>query len=113
MEPAHNVEMNRLLDFYGPLLTERQAEMMRLRLEEDLTLGEIALAMGISRQAVHDALHKAEKTLTDMEEKLHLAQRYLLLQERVRQAEDQLRAGNVSGAEKILSEMRQEGVYGV
>ena len=37
MEPAHNAELAMLLDFYGPLLTEKQGEMMRLRVEEDLS----------------------------------------------------------------------------
>ena len=34
MEAAHNVELMRLLDFYGAMLTDRQHEMLRLRLEE-------------------------------------------------------------------------------
>ena len=42
MEAAHNVELMRLLDFYGAMLTDRQHEMLRLRLEEDLSLSEIA-----------------------------------------------------------------------
>ena len=72
MEAAHSVELMRLLDFYGAMLTDRQHEMLRLRLEEDLSLSEIAEGFGVSRQAVNDALRKAEKTLTEMEQKLRL-----------------------------------------
>ena len=32
------VELNYLMDFYGPLLTEHRRELMRLYCEEDLTL---------------------------------------------------------------------------
>ena len=53
------VELNYLMDFYGPLLTEHRRELMRLYCEEDLTLAEIADQMDITRQGVSDALNKA------------------------------------------------------
>ena len=43
---------------------------VRLRVEEDLSLSEIAEEFGVSRQAVHDALRKAEKALLELEEKI-------------------------------------------
>ena len=49
------VEYGWLLDFYGALLTEHRLRVMRMYLEEDLSLQEIADAMGITRQGVHDA----------------------------------------------------------
>mgnify|MGYP003311827229 CR=1 FL=1 len=36
------IELNYLLDFYGPLLTENRREILRLYCEEDLSLAEIA-----------------------------------------------------------------------
>ena len=65
-----------LYDFYGALLTERQKEVMELYHEENLSLAEIAEEFGISRQGVHDALHKAEKSLENYEEKLGLVERF-------------------------------------
>ncbi|MDO4176078.1 MAG: YlxM family DNA-binding protein [Bacillota bacterium] len=65
-----------LYDFYGALLTERQKEVMELYHEENLSLAEIAEEFGISRQGVHDALHKAEKSLEHYEEKLGLVERF-------------------------------------
>lgn len=65
-----------LFDFYGALLTERQKEVMELYHEENLSLAEIAEEFGISRQGVHDALHKAEKSLENYEEKLGLVGRF-------------------------------------
>jgi predicted DNA-binding protein YlxM (UPF0122 family) len=65
-----------LYDFYGQLLTKRQREVMELYNEENLSLGEIADEFGISRQGVHDALHKAQKALEEYEEKLGLVERF-------------------------------------
>ena len=42
------VEYGWLLDFYGALLTEHRLRVMRMYLEEDLSLQEIADAMGIT-----------------------------------------------------------------
>ena len=52
-----------LYDFYGALLTEKQRSVMALYHEENLSLSEIADEYGISRQAVHDTLKKAEQAL--------------------------------------------------
>ena len=95
------------------LLTEKQGEMMRLRVEEDLSLSEIAESFGVSRQAVHDALRKAEKTLTDMEGKLRLVEKYRRLHRAVALAQDALERGDAGTARRILEEMQKEGVYGV
>lgn len=65
-----------LYDFYGPLLTERQRELLALYCEEDLTLSEIAAREGISRQGVYDAVRRAERTLAAYEERLGLLGRY-------------------------------------
>ncbi|MDO5490868.1 MAG: sigma factor-like helix-turn-helix DNA-binding protein, partial [Bacillota bacterium] len=52
-----------LCDFYGELLTERQRQITELYVQENLTLGEIAGELGISRQAVHDALCGGQRSL--------------------------------------------------
>ena len=73
------VELNYLLDFYGPLLTEHRQEVLRLYCEEDLSQQEIADQLAITRQGVFDALAKAKKQLAGYEEKLGLVQRHLAL----------------------------------
>ena len=72
-----------LYDFYGELLTERQKEVMELYNEENLSLAEIAEEFGISRQGVHDALHKAQKALEDYEQKLGLVERFSVAREAI------------------------------
>jgi len=69
------IELAWLLDFYGALLTERQRTLLSLHCEEDLSLAEIAEQEGISRQGVHDTLHRAEAQLYALEEKLGMLAR--------------------------------------
>ena len=74
---------------------------------------EVAERIGVSRQAVHDALRKAEKTLTDMEGKLRLVEKYRRLHRAVALSQDALERGDAGAARRILEEMQKEGVYGV
>ncbi len=70
------IEVALLYDFYGPLLTARRAELLRLYLEEDLSLAEIAEELGVSRQGVYDALRHAQAQLEAYEARLNLMARY-------------------------------------
>lgn len=63
------LEMTLLFDFYGDLLTERQRLCFDMRYNQDLSLGEIAEELGVSRQGVHDNLSRAEALMRNMEEK--------------------------------------------
>ncbi len=62
-------ELILLYDYYGDLLTDRQQECFELRYNQDLSLGEIGLELGISRQGVHDNLNRTEALLKNMEAK--------------------------------------------
>ena len=63
------IEIVLLYDYYGDLLTDRQKECFELRYYQDLSLGEIASELGISRQGVHENLSRAEALLRNMETK--------------------------------------------
>ena len=52
-----------LLDTYEKLLTETQASILRMRYDEDLSLGEIGEILNISRQAVRNTIIKGEEKL--------------------------------------------------
>lgn len=69
-------EISMLFDFYGDLLTDRQKTVLDYYYGDDYTLSEIAEYAGISRQAVHDTVHKAEKALRSYESVLGLVSRY-------------------------------------
>ena len=63
------LQMTLLFDYYGDLLTERQRQCFDMRHNQDLSLGEIAEELNVSRQGVHDNLTRAEQLLRNMEEK--------------------------------------------
>ncbi|MBE3554099.1 MAG: YlxM family DNA-binding protein [Thermicanus sp.] len=67
--------MNLLYDLYGELLTEKQQQYMEWYYRADLSLGEIAEEVHLSRQAVYDQLHRAEAQLEHLEDKLKLLQK--------------------------------------
>lgn len=71
------LEMTLLLDYYGELLTERQRLCFDMRYNQDLSLGEIAQELQVSRQGVHDNLSRAEALLRNMEEKTGCVRRSL------------------------------------
>ncbi len=62
-----HVELSMLLSHYGAMLTERQRTLLALSVDEDLSLSEIAEQAGISRQAVLDAIKRAESQLYAIE----------------------------------------------
>lgn len=64
-----SLEMVLLFDYYGELLTDRQKMCLDMHYNQDLSLGEIAQELSISRQAVYDNLSRAEALLKNMEEK--------------------------------------------
>jgi len=64
-----------LFDYYGGMLTEKQRECFDLRYNQDLSLGEIAEAQGVSRQAVYDNLTRTEALLRRMEENIGMVRR--------------------------------------
>lgn len=69
-----------LLDCYGEFLTPHQAQMMEQYYCEDLSLSEIAVLAGITRQGVHDGIKRGEQVLLEMEQKLHFVGRLRALQ---------------------------------
>ena len=77
-----NLNISVLLDFYGDILSDRQKDMLDMYYNDDLSLAEIAQNFSISRQGVRSVLKKGETILTEMEEKLHLAERFVTVQEK-------------------------------
>jgi len=64
------LEMVLLFDYYGGMLTEKQRACFDMRYNQDLSLGEIAEMLGVSRQAVCDNLTRTEALLRKMEQNI-------------------------------------------
>ena len=96
-----------LLDFYGPLLTDKQRMSLQLHHEDDMSLGEIAEELGVSRQAVHDNLQSARHILNDYESKLHLVAQYEAREQVINELKDTLPADVLSQSrvQQLLTQM--------
>ena len=70
------VEQSILYDFYGELLTDHQKRIYEDFVLNDLSLGEIAIDNGISRQGVHDLIKRCDRILNVYENKLHLVEKF-------------------------------------
>ena len=96
-----------LLDFYGPLLTDKQRMSLQLHHEDDMSLGEIAEELGVSRQAVHNNLQRARHILNDYESKLHLVAQYEAREQVINELKDTLPADVLSQSrvQQLLTQM--------
>ncbi|NMD43355.1 MAG: hypothetical protein GYA86_08625 [Firmicutes bacterium] len=63
---------NLLYDIYSALLTKRQQEVLQLYYSYNLSLAEIAVEYGVSRQAIHDLIRRALTSIESFEKKLGL-----------------------------------------
>jgi predicted DNA-binding protein YlxM (UPF0122 family) len=72
----NKIYLNSLLDFYSPLLTEKQQRICQYYYREDLSLQEIAELENTSRSAVYDTVKRCRNDLESYEDKLHLYRSY-------------------------------------
>ena len=75
MNLEERVQIAILSKYYGKMLTERQQDILKMYVDNNLSLAEVSVELGISRQAVKDALDNAMATLKHMEEKLRFISR--------------------------------------
>ncbi len=73
---AKDLKICVLLDFYGELLTEKQADALDMYYNQDMSLAEIAEDMAVSRQGVRAFIKQGEAHLLEFEEKLGMAKRF-------------------------------------
>lgn len=75
MNIEERVEIAILMKYYGAMLTDKQRDVLSMYVDSNLSLGEIAEELKISRQAVNDCVATATKTLKQLEEKLNFIAR--------------------------------------
>ena len=81
MNLEERVQIAILSKYYGKLLTDRQQRIMEMYVDNNLSLAEVSEELGISRQAVKDALDTAFVTLKQTEERLHFIEKDAKLKE--------------------------------
>lgn len=75
MNIEERVQIAILSKYYGKLLTDRQQDILNMYVDNNLSLAEVSEELGISRQAVKDALDNSMVTLKNAEEKLRFIAR--------------------------------------
>ena len=104
-ELSKKVDLAFLSAFYGGLLTDNQRRVLSLHCEEDLSLGEIAEEVGISRQAVHETIVRAAARLNGMEASLGMAARFRRMESGLQEALAALKNHDYHRAEVLLSDL--------
>lgn len=102
---AKDLSVSVLLDFYGELLTPKQAESLDLYYNQDLSLAEIAEDTGVSRQGVRAFIKQGEAHLINFEEKLGMAKRFAEILRLVSEVEAEL--AKDSDAIKKIQEIKK------
>ena len=97
------VETILLFDYYGRMLTDKQKEYLDLRYNQDLSLGEIAEIMGVSRQAVFDNLTRTEALLRRMEENIGCVKRDIAVRKAAREILDAASVLDASSDPAVLA----------
>ena len=69
---------NLMFDFYAGLLTPRQKEIFSMHYMEDMSMTEIAEAVGTSPQAVLDIIKRTKAKLRKLEEQLGLVKKLMI-----------------------------------
>ena len=87
--------INLLFDIYAPLLTDRQQEALQLYFSDNYSLTEIAAEYMVSRQAVHDLIHRSLNALERFENKLGLYRLFNEQQDLLSEAEEIVSAGQI------------------
>ena len=96
-------ELALLFDTYGGMLTSKQRECFDMRYNQDLSLGEIAEELGVSRQAVNDNLTRTENLLRRMEENIGCVKRDMQIRRAVQEILDAATVLDASSDPAVLA----------
>jgi uncharacterized protein len=96
------------LDFYGQLLTSHCRDVLEMHYGDDMSLGEIAESLSVTRQAVHDRIRQGVRQLAAFEHDLSLIARFKSNRAAIVQAIQALDAGETGQARVILEKLAAE-----
>ena len=84
------VELTRLYDVYGSLLSDHKKEIFESYVLDNYSLGEIADQVGMSRQGVRDIVKRCSKELVEYEEKTGFLKKLDELSELIENAQSEI-----------------------
>ena len=61
----------------------------------DMSCSEVAADQGVSRQGIHDLVKRCDRQLEEYEQKLHLVQKFLDIQGKVRKIREEARRADL------------------
>ena len=97
------IELSRLYDRYGGLLSEKSKKIVESYVVYDMSLGETAAETGLSRQGVRDVLVRSHEKLKKIDETLKLVEGYDMINEALDRIEKEL---NGSASDIDVSEIK-------
>ena len=103
-----NMRLAYLIDFYIDLLDAHSQSILRAYYDDDLSLAEIALGEGISRQGIRHIIKRCEEQILFYEEKLGLARKHEALEkaaDTLSLIKDKIAKSDVTDKELISSEI--------
>ena len=100
------IELSRLYDRYGGLLSEKSKKIVESYVVYDMSLGETAAETGLSRQGVRDVLIRSHEKLKKIDEVLRLVECYDIINNELDKIEKELLGSDESKAETDLSDKR-------
>lgn len=106
MEIEQNLRTSLLLEFYGELLTKKQRDTLKLFLDDNLSLSEIASMFSTTRQAICDLVRRTEKILENYEEKLQLLGNYEIIRSKIEKGLSLLQNESGRNAERAKKEFQ-------
>ena len=86
-----DLNMTLLYDFYHNMLTDKQADVIDLYYNNDLSLAEISEHLLITRQGVRDIIKRAEAIMKDAEENLGIAKRYIKIKKAAESIQEEIK----------------------
>ena len=101
------LEMALLFDYYGGMLTDKQRDCFDMRYNQDLSLGEIAQTLGVSRQAVNDNLSRTEALLRRMEENIGCVKRDMVTRKALQEILEAAAVLDTSSDPAVLAQARR------
>ncbi|HHW89606.1 MAG TPA: HTH domain-containing protein [Clostridiales bacterium] len=97
------LEIGILADFYGGLLNEKTKDIIDLFYNRDMSLGEIAKELGITRQGVRDYITRAKKALLKYESKLNLASKFYDLKDEISEYKQKVSSSDSIEKKELLA----------